>query len=60
MTVVQEVCEVISRVPEDSTFENIQCHLRVLGCIERGEQDIEDGKMLSYDEVENRLVKWLQ
>jgi len=59
MTIKQKACEVISRMPEESTFEDILDHLYVLECIERGERDIEDGKTLSHDEVERRLAKWL-
>jgi predicted transcriptional regulator len=60
MTIKQKACEVISRMPEESTFADIQYHLYVLECIERGERDIEDGKTLTHDEVENRLAKWLR
>jgi predicted transcriptional regulator len=49
----------ILRMPEESTFEDIQYYLYVLECIERGEREIEDGKTLTHGEVENRLVKWL-
>lgn len=60
MTVKERACEVISRMPEDATFEDIQYHLYVLECIERGERDIEDGRLLSHAEVENRLAQWLR
>jgi len=60
MTIKEKAREVISRMPEESTFEEIQYHLYVLECIERGEREIEDGKTLTHDEVENRLAKWLQ
>jgi len=60
MTIKQKACEVISRMPEESTFEDIQYHLYVLECIERGERDIEDGKTLPHEQVENRLAKWLR
>jgi len=60
MTIKQKVCEVISRMPEESTFEDIQYHLYVLQCIEQGEKDIEDGKVLTHDEVERKLAKWLR
>jgi predicted transcriptional regulator len=56
----EKACEVISRMPEESTFEDIQYHLYVLQCIERGERDIEDGRTLTHAEVENRLAKWLR
>jgi predicted transcriptional regulator len=60
MSIKEKACEVISRMPEDSTFEDIHYHLYVLECIERDERDIEDGKMLNHDEVERRLAKWLR
>jgi predicted transcriptional regulator len=59
MTIKEKACEVIGRMPEDSTFEDIQYHLYVLECIERGERDIKDGKTLTHDEVESRLAQWL-
>lgn len=59
MTVKEKACEVISRMPEESTFEDIQYHLYVLQCIERGEKEIEDGKTLTHDEVEDRLAQGL-
>ncbi len=59
MTSKQKACEVISRMPADSTLRDIQYHLYILECIERGERDIEDGKTLSHEEVESRLAKWL-
>lgn len=60
MTIKEKACEVISRMPEESTLEDIQYHLYVLECIERGERDIEDGRTLTHDEVEGRLAKWLK
>ena len=60
MTAKQKACEVISRMPDESTFEDIQYHLYVLQCIEQGEKDIEDGNVLSHEEVESRLAKWLR
>ncbi len=38
MTVKEKACEVISRMPEESTLEDIQYHLYVLQCIEQGER----------------------
>jgi len=59
MTVKQKACDIISRMPEEATFEDIQYHLYVLQCIEQGEKDIEDGRTLNHVEVEKRLAKWL-
>jgi predicted transcriptional regulator len=58
VTIKEKVCAVIARMPEESTFEDIQYHLYVLECIERAEREIKDGKTLTHGEVENRLVTW--
>ncbi len=60
MTVKEKACEVISRMPEESTFEDIQYHLYVLQCIEQGEKEIEDGKTLTHEQVTSRLAQWLK
>jgi predicted transcriptional regulator len=59
MTVKQKACNLISRMPDDTTYEDIQYHLYVLQCIEQGEKDIEDGRTLTHDEAKERLAKWL-
>ena len=59
MTIKQKTCEVISRMPDEATLEDIQYHLCVLQCIEQGEKDIEDGRTLTHVEAEQRLAKWL-
>jgi len=59
MTVKEKACEVISRMPDEATLEEIQYQLYVLQCIEQGEKDIEDGRTLTHIEAEQRLAKWL-
>ncbi|MBU0608840.1 MAG: hypothetical protein KKI08_13215 [Armatimonadetes bacterium] len=59
MTTKEKVQEVISRLPEDATLEDIQYHLYVLEAIEQGEQDIADGKTMTHEEVERRFAEWL-
>jgi predicted transcriptional regulator len=60
MTVKEKVQQVISKMPDESTIDDIQYHLYVLQCIERGEKEIEEGKILTHAEVESKLSKWLK
>ncbi len=60
MTAKEKAQKIISRIPNESTFDDIQYYLYVLQCIEQGEKDIEDGNVLTHEEVENRLAKWLK
>ena len=60
MTIKEKVQEIINRMPNEATIDDIQYHLYVLQCIEQGEKDIEDGNVLTHEEVENRLSEWLK
>ena len=55
----QTVLDMIQRLPEDASLEDIQYHLFVLQKIERGLDDAEAGRVIPQDEVEKRLQKWL-
>lgn len=52
--------ELVRRLDEDVTFEDIMYELHVLQKIERGQHDAEEGRTVSHDEVEQRLDKWLK
>ncbi len=58
-TAKKEVQRILERIPDDSTFEDIQYHIYVREKIERGIKDVEEGRVLSRREVEKRLSKWL-
>jgi predicted transcriptional regulator len=60
MTSKEMAQKVISGLPEEATFDDIQYHLYVLECIERGEKEIEEGKVLTENEVRQRAAKWLK
>lgn len=58
-TAKKEVCELLNRLPEDCSLEDIQYHLYVLQKIERGLKDAEEGRVYSQAEVEKIMAKWL-
>jgi predicted transcriptional regulator len=60
MTVKEMAQKVISNLPEEATFDDIQYQLYVLECVERGEKEIAEGKVLTDAEVRQRLEKWLK
>ncbi len=55
----QDVRRVLDGLPEEASLEDIQYHLYVLQRIERGREDVEAGRVLPQDEVEQRLARWL-
>jgi len=58
-TAKDEVRKLLDRLPDDSSFEDIQYHIYVREKIERGLQDVREGRVLSQEEVEVRMSKWL-
>jgi hypothetical protein len=56
----QEVQDLISKLPEETTLEDIQYHLYVLQKIKRGLSEAESKKLISSDEMKDRLGKWLE
>ena len=55
----EEVRMVIDQIPDDVSFEDIQYHIYVREKIERGLKDIKEGRVLSHEEVERRMSRWL-
>jgi hypothetical protein len=55
----QAAIELINSLPDDCTLDDIQYHLFVRRSVERGLKDIDEGRVLSLDEMERRVGKWL-
>lgn len=55
----QAALKVMDTLPEDTSLEDIQYHLYVLQKIEHARTAIEQGKVLSQEEVERRMGRWL-
>lgn len=58
-TTKDEVRKMLDQIPEDVSFEDIQYHIYVRQKIEHGLRDIEEGRVLSQEEIERRMSKWL-
>ena len=56
----QQVQEMLENLPEDASLEDIQYHIYVRQKIEQGLQDVAAGRVISHEEVQRRLAKWLQ
>jgi len=57
--VKEEVRNLLSRLPDNCSLEDIQYHLYVLQKIERGLKDAEQGQVYTQEEVEKMMGKWL-
>jgi len=59
-TTKQEVSNLLNRLPDDCTLEDVQYHLYVLQKIERVLKDVEEGRVYTQEEVEKKMSKWLE
>ncbi len=55
----QNVEKMIQNLPDDSTVEDTQYHIYALDKIQKGQQDIREGKGTSHEEAKARLSKWI-
>ena len=54
----QTVLDLVRHLPDDASLEDIQYHLYVLQRVDKGLKEVDDGKVVSDDEMENRFAKW--
>ncbi len=54
-----EVAELIHKLPDTTTLEDIQYHLYVLEKIQKGQKSIKDGNGISNEEAKSKLSQWV-
>ena len=63
-TLKEEVIELIKRLPEDTTLDDIIYHLYVKQKISKGIKDIDQGRTVPHEQVmenaKKRLEEWLK
>lgn len=60
MTTKDKVRELLDRLPDDCSLEDVQYHLYVLQAVARGEADEEAGRVIPHEQVASELrQKWL-
>ena len=59
LTAKKEVQKILDQLPTDASLEDIQYHIYVVQNIERGLKDLDEGRVVSHEEVKQRMAKWL-
>lgn len=59
MTVKEKVLEAVKSLPDDAQVEDAMERLLVIAKIERGIEQADAGRLISHDDVKQRLAKWL-
>ena len=59
-TAKQSAIKAIQTLPDDSSYEDIMEKLYFMQKVETGLKDVEEGRVVSHEEVKKRLSKWLK
>jgi len=58
LTAKEEVKKILDHLPDDVGYEDIQYHIYVREKIERGLADVQQGNVMSQEEVEKRMSSY--
>jgi len=58
-TAKRDVEQLLNKLPDDCSVEDIQYHLYVLDKVRKGLEDARVNGTMTQEEVETRLSKWL-
>ena len=59
-TAKEEVRRILDLLPDDATLEDIQYRIYVRQAITAGLRDVEQGHVVSQEEVERRMTRWTE
>jgi predicted transcriptional regulator len=61
MSTKEAVLDLVRKLPDNCSLDDIQYHLYVLQTIERGRADVAQGNTVSHEQVKRELrEKWLK
>lgn len=61
MSAKEAVLDLVRKLPDDCSLDDIQYHLYVLQTIERGRAEVAQGNTVSHEQVQQELrAKWLK
>ena len=60
MTTKEAIIELIRKLPDDATVDEIMAELFSRRAIEQGLQELDQGQGIPHEEVKGRLAQWLE
>ena len=60
MTVKEKVLEVITKMPDDSTLDDIGYELYVIESVQKGLDELDQGDYLTHEQAREKLQKWVK
>ena len=60
MSVKEQVLQAIQRLPEDIDFRDVTDEIALLAAVHEADQDIQEGRLVSNEEMRSRIEGWTQ
>jgi hypothetical protein len=60
MSVKDQVLQAIQRLPDDIDFRDVTDEIALLAAVHEAEQDIQEGRLVSNEEMRSRIEGWTQ
>ncbi len=60
MTVKERVLEVRTKMPDDSTLDDIGYELYVIESVQKGLDELDRGEYLTHEQAREKLQKWVK
>jgi hypothetical protein len=58
MSVTEQVLQAIQRLPNDIDFRDVTDEIALLAAVQEAERDIQDGRVISNEEMKSRIAQW--
>lgn len=59
MSVKEIALDTIRGLPEDASWQDIDDRLRYIAAVEKGMDDIRNGRVVAHEEVKRQLKQWI-
>ena len=59
-TIKQEVIEMLNKLPDEVDYDDIMAEIYFKQKVDRSLRQIDEGKVISHEEVKRRLSKWTE
>jgi hypothetical protein len=60
MSVKEQVLQAIQRLPDDIDFRDVTDEIALLAAVHEADQDIQEGRLVSNEEMRSRIEGWTQ
>ncbi|MFC1670745.1 hypothetical protein ACFL20_10155 [Spirochaetota bacterium] len=55
----EQVIEIINKLPEESTIDDIMVELHFKSQVDQGLKELDEGKGIPHEQMKNRVSQWL-